>query len=350
MLAADGPPFDGRSPLEKVPPLRTRADEAVEADAEIGAMGDAALVAGIERLRLERNAVLLAHNYQIPAIQDLADFVGDSLQLSLQAATATAELVVVCGVHFMAETAAIISPDKRVLIPDPEAGCSVAQSVTAGDVRRWREQHPGTVVVAYVNTAAEVKAEADYCCTSANAVEVVNAIGADREILFLPDRFLGSWVEQRTGRSLHLWPGECHVHASITRQDVDQLAARYPDAHLLLHPECGCVRDVPWYLADGPRAEQTFVLSTGGMARHARGCRAEVDLVATEVGMLHRLGKENPVTRFVPVRDDAVCSYMKAITLPKLYCALRDDVHEVTVPQHVAERARVPIERMLAVT
>lgn len=313
-------------------------------------MSDADLVAGIEQLRRDRHAVVLAHNYQIPEIQDLADVVGDSLELSRQAAAASAEVIVVCGVHFMAETAALLSPDRRVLVPDLEAGCSLAASVTAEGVRRWREAHPGAVAVAYVNTSAAVKAEVDVCCTSANAVEVVRAVPAGTEVLFLPDRHLAAFVERRTGRHLQVWPGECHVHAAIGLDDVDRKTAEHPGAHLLLHPECGCVRDVLWRLADeGRDGASTFVLSTGGMARHARECRNDVDLVATEVGMLHRLGKENGRTRFVPVRDDAVCSYMKTGTLATLYRALRDDVYEVRVPEPIAGRARVAIERMLAI-
>ncbi len=340
-----------RSPLETVPMLRTAVDEAVERDAEIAAMSDAALVDAIARLRRERNAVVLAHNYQIPAVQDLADFVGDSLELAQRAAAADAEVIVVCGVRFMAETAAILCPSKRVLIPDPDAGCSVAESVTASDVRAWRVMHPGAVVVAYVNTDADVKAESDYCCTSANAVDVVSAIPADQEILFLPDRHLGGYAAARSGRRMELWPGECHVHAAIGLEDVERCADAHPGAHLLLHPECGCVPELVWRLADGgSRAEQTFVLSTGGMVRHARECPGAVDLVATEVGMLHRLAKENPQTRFVPVRDDAVCAYMKAITLKKLYIALRDDRFEVALEPDVADRARRAITRMLAVT
>jgi quinolinate synthase len=338
------------SPLVTVPPLHTGADDAVGVDAEILHLDDAALVAGIGQLRRERNAVVLAHNYQLPAIQDLADFVGDSLQLAQQAATTSADVIVFCGVRFMAETAAIISPAKTVLIPDPEAGCSLAQSVTAADVRAWRDEHPGAVAVAYVNTDAEVKAEVDYCCTSANAVDIVAAIPSDREILFLPDQHLGRYVEHRTGRPMHLWPGECHVHAAIGLDDVNDVVARHPDADLLLHPECGCVSEDLWRLAEhGARSDRTFVLSTGGMVRHATSCQAAVDLVGTEVGMLHRLRQANPTTDFVPVRDDAVCSYMKTITLPKLYRALRDLVYEVRVPEAVATRACASIERMLAI-
>lgn len=342
---------------DKGPPERprpsvahTRASEAVARDAEISALSESDLLAGIERLRRERGAVILAHNYQIPPIQDLADFVGDSLQLSQQAAKTEAPLIVFCGVHFMAETAAILAPDKKVLIPDPEAGCSLAASITAAELRRWKAEHPGAVVVSYVNTDAAVKAESDYCCTSSNALKIIEAIPKEREILFLPDMFLGLYVERITGRKLHLWLGECHVHAAFRAEDVEEMFRRYPDADLLLHPECGCVSQCLFALAEGQLpAERTHVLSTGGMVKHARTCRAPADIVGTEVGLLHRLRKENPQKRFVPLREDAVCDYMKTITLPKLYRALRDLVYEVTVEEEVARRARGAIERMVEI-
>jgi quinolinate synthase len=340
---------DPRSPLRRVPPLHTAADAAVAADPEIAGMCETDLVEAVNRLRAQRDAVILAHNYQIPAIQDLADFVGDSLQLAQQASATDASLIVFCGVHFMAETAALICPDKRVLIPDPAAGCSLAESVTADDVRRWRSEHPNGIVVAYVNTDAAVKAEVDVCCTSTNAVQVVAALPPDREVLFLPDQFLGLYVQRIIGRQLQLWLGECHVHAAIRAEDVNAMLARYPDADLLLHPECGCVSTCLWALAEGELpAERTHVLSTGGMVRHAHECPASVDLIGTEIGLLHRLRQENPTKKFVPLRRDAICSYMKAITLPKLYLSLRDDVHPVTVPAEIAVRARAAIDRMLA--
>jgi quinolinate synthase len=328
---------------------RTRATAAVEADEDLGRLSTAQLLDGIERMRQERDAVILAHNYQVPPIQDLADFVGDSLQLSQEAAATDKPLIVFCGVHFMAETAAILCPDKRVLIPDAEAGCSLAASAPVEQVREWKAEHPGAVVVAYVNTDAAVKAEADYCCTSANAVKVVQSIPADREVLFLPDMFLGLYIQHMAGRKLELWMGECHVHAGIRSEDVSRLMAAYPDADLLLHPECGCISQCLFAVAEGDLpADRTFVLSTGGMVRHARHCRAQVDLVGTEVGMLHRLHKEAPGKTLVPLKPDAICEYMKTITLPKLYRALRDDVYEVTVPEPVASRARLAIERMMA--
>ncbi len=248
----------------------------------------------------------------------------------------------------MAETAAILCPDKTVLIPDPAAGCSLASSVTADEVRAWKREHPLAVIVAYVNTDAEVKAEADYCCTSSNAVNVVRSIPADREVLFLPDMYLGLYVEKMAGRQMHLWLGECHVHAGIRSEDVNELVARYPQADLLLHPECGCVSQCLGAVARGDLpADRTFVLSTGGMAEHARHCETPVDLVGTEVGMLHRLRQDNPNKTFVPLREDAICEYMKTITLPKLYRSLRDLDYPVHVPVATAQRARRAIDRMV---
>ena len=246
--------------------LRTAATGAVEADEEIRGLTDDELLAGIEELRRDRDALILAHNYQIPVIQDFADFVGDSLQLSQQAAATTKQRIVFCGVHFMAETAAVLCPDKRVLIPDPDAGCSLAATAPVEEVRAWKAEHPGAVVVAYVNTDAAVKAEADYCCTSANAVQIVQSIPQDREILFLPDMFLGLYIERTAGRKLHLWLGECHVHAGIRTEDVATLVDAHPEADLLLHPECGCIGQCMSALADGELpADRTYVLSTGGM-------------------------------------------------------------------------------------
>ena len=343
---------DHRPPNRPRPTVAsTAATVAVETDMEIHAMTDEELVAGIERLRHQRDAVILAHNYQIPDIQDLADFVGDSLQLSQQAAATDRPLIVFCGVHFMAETAALLCPHKRVLIPDPEAGCSLAATAPVEQVREWKVEHPGAVVVAYVNTDAAVKAEADYCCTSSNAVEVVRSIPTDREILFLPDMFLGLYIERVAGRKIHLWLGECHVHAGIRSEDVTALMNAYPDADLLLHPECGCISQCMFAVAEGELpADRTFILSTGGMAKHARECAAPIDLVGTEVGMLHRLHKEAPTKTFIPLKDDAICEYMKTITLPKLYRALRDDVYPVTVPEPTASRARLAIERMMMIS
>jgi quinolinate synthase len=308
----------------------------------------------VRALAEERNAVVLAHNYQLPEVQEIAHYVGDSLGLSRRAACTDAELIAFCGVHFMAETASILSPDKTVLLPDLDAGCSLADSITAAELRDWKARHPGAVVVMYVNTTAEVKAETDYCCTSSNAVRVVEHIwrehGDDTEILFGPDMWLGAYVERETGRRLHVWTGECHVHAGIRPDDISDVRSEHPDAEFLIHPECGCTTQVMEYVAAGDVAsEHTHMLSTGGMLDFARDSDADEFIVATETGMLHPLEQENPSKRFIPANRAAVCRYMKMITLPKLRDALRDLEPQVKVDAELAERARVPIERMVAI-
>jgi quinolinate synthase len=315
----------------------------------------------IRALAEERGAVILAHNYQLPEIQDVADYVGDSLGLSQQAARAEGDLIVFCGVHFMAETASILCPDKRVLIPDLDAGCSLADSITAAQLRDWKAGHPGAIVVMYVNTTAEVKALTDYCCTSANAVKVVEHIyaqhGDDAEILFGPDMFLGAYVEKSLGRAMHVWDGECHVHAGIRPSDIADVRAAHPGADFLIHPECGCSTSVMEYVAAGDiDSEGVHMLSTGGMLRYARGIDGRVDgsqltaIVATETGMLYPLRAAAPDVEFIAANEAAHCRFMKMITLPKLRDALRDDVFEVKVPSEVADRARLPIERMVAIS
>jgi quinolinate synthase len=298
----------------------------------------------VRALARERGAVILAHNDQVPEVQDVADYVGDSLGLSRQAAAADADAIVFCGVHFMAETAAILCPEKTVLIPDPDAGCSLAASITADQLRDWKAQHPGAVVVSYVNTTAEVKAESDYCCTSGNAKAVIEAIPDDREILFLPDMFLGIWLERVTGRKLTIWLGECHVHAGIRPADIERWQADAPDAELLVHPECGCASQC---MAFGN--ERTHILSTEGMVDFARRSDKKRFLVATEVGILHRLNREAPGKTFEAVSERAICQYMKMITLEKLRDSLRDWRHQVRVPPETAARARLAIERMVAI-
>jgi quinolinate synthase len=298
----------------------------------------------VRALARERGAVILAHNYQVPEVQDVADYVGDSLGLSQQAAATDADAIAFCGVHFMAETAAILCPDKTVLIPDLDAGCSLAASIDAEQLRQWKAEHPGAVVVSYVNTTAEVKAESDYCCTSGNAKAVIQAIPADREILFLPDMFLGIWLERVTGRKLTIWLGECHVHAGIRPADIERWQAEAPDAELLVHPECGCASQCMAF-ANG----RTHILSTEGMIRFAKESPKERFLVATETGILHRLHKEAPGKRFEAVSERAICKYMKMITLEKLRDSLRDWKHVVTVPPETAERARGAIERMVTI-
>jgi quinolinate synthase len=304
----------------------------------------------IQRLKIERNAVILAHNYQIPAIQDVADIIGDSLGLSLQAQATDAETIVFCGVHFMAETAAVLCPDKTVLIPDLEAGCSLASTITASQLRTWKEEHPGAVVVVYVNCSADVKAEADYCCTSANALRIVESIPADREILFAPDMFLGEYIREKTERTIHVWMGECHVHAAIRPADVEKQLAEHPDAELLIHPECGCVSNVMWQLSKGDLpADRTRITSTTGMIESIESSPASEFLVATETGILHQMKKRHPKRTFLPVKADAECMYMKMITLEKLAKALREGIHEVRVPKETASRARLAIERMVSI-
>ena len=309
----------------------------------------------VRALARERGAVILAHNYQLPEIQEIADYVGDSLGLSQQAAKADTELIVFCGVHFMAETASVLCPEKRVLIPDLEAGCSLADSISADQLLDWKARHPGAVVVMYVNTTAEVKAETDYCCTSANAVKVVEHIyrehGDDTEILFGPDMFLGAYVEKTLGRPMHVWDGECHVHAGIRPADIAAVRAAHPAADFLIHPECGCSTSVMEYVAAGDvSGEGIHMLSTGGMLRYAQDHRGGTAIVATETGMLHPLRQAAPDTEFIAANEAAHCRFMKMITLPKLRDALRDGVHEVKVPPEVADRARQPIERMVAIS
>jgi quinolinate synthase len=321
-----------------------------------GAEDVPALQREVRRLAQERNAVILAHNYQLPEVQQVADYVGDSLGLSQQAAKAGADTIAFCGVHFMAETASVLCPDKTVLLPDLEAGCSLADSITADELRAWKAEHPGAVVVMYVNTTAEVKAETDYCCTSSNAVQVVEHIwathGEDTEILFGPDMFLGAYVEKVTGRRMHVWTGECHVHAGIRPADITRVREENPSADFLIHPECGCSTSVMEYVASGDiDVDNTHMLSTGGMLKHVHDSDADTFVVATETGMLYPLSEENPDKTFVPANREAVCPYMKMITLSKLHDALRDGGprYTVKVEPELAERARVPIERMVAI-
>jgi quinolinate synthase len=309
----------------------------------------------VRALAEERNAVILAHNYQVPEVQDVADFVGDSLGLSRKAAATDADVIAFCGVHFMAETASILSPGKTVLLPDLGAGCSLADSITADQLREWKSKHPGAIVVMYVNTTAEVKAETDYCCTSSNAVQVVDHIrrehGDDVEILFGPDMWLGAYVERVTGRRMHVWDGECHVHAGIRPADISAVRSAHPSAEFMIHPECGCTTQVMEYVAAGDvDPERTHMLSTGGMLNFARESNADTFIVATETGMLHPLAKENPDKSFIPANRAAACKYMKMITLPKLHATLRDLDPQVKVDPALAERARLPIERMVAIT
>jgi len=311
----------------------------------------AEMVDEILRLKEEQNAVILAHNYQIPAIQDLADFVGDSLGLSRRAEETDAETIVFCGVHFMAETAKILCPEKRVLIPDLSAGCSLADSIDVDSVRAWKAAHPEALLVVYVNCSAEVKAEADYCCTSANALKVMEAIPEDRQVLFAPDMFLGEYLREKTGRDIKVWLGECHVHAAISPRDVQRVWSERPNADLLVHPECGCVSSVMWHAAIGDLPEdRTLILSTQGMIDVVAKSESKEFLVATETGILHQMRKLNHGKRFFPVKEDAECIYMKMITVDKLLRTMREGVYEVVLTPEIIERARLSIERMVAIT
>ena len=306
----------------------------------------------ILRLKKEKDVLVLAHNYQVPEVQDVADYVGDSLGLARQAAKTSQKTVLFCGVHFMAETAAITCPDKKVLIPDLAAGCSLSDTITANELRKWKNEHPGAITVGYVNTTAEVKAELDYCCTSSNAVNVVKSIPENKEILFLPDMFLGSYVAKITNRkNMFIWAGECHVHAGIRSQDVQEKLNQYTEAEFLVHPECSCTSSLMYDVAVGDYGNrQVQILSTEGMMNHARSSQAKRFVVATETGILYRMRKQNPQKEFFPVSENAVCQYMKMITLDKVYASLREDKYEVRVPKKIAQKAQLAIERMLAIS
>src|ERR671913_1276958 len=305
----------------------------------------------ISSLKKERDAIILAHNYQLPEVQDVADFIGDSLALSRKAEKTNAKNIIFCGVHFMAETASIICPDKDVFIPDVNAGCSLASSINCSELMNWKKEHPDAIVVSYVNTSAEVKALSDFCCTSSNAVKVVNSIPKDKEILFLPDMFLGSYVANVTKRkNMYIWPGECHVHAGIKAEDINKMFASFKDADFLVHPECSCTSSVIYHISKGDLAKNGHILSTEGMMKHARASSTKQFLVATETGILYRMQKENPDKQFIPIKSDALCKYMKKITLEKVYNSLREDIYEVKVPKNTADKARLAIDRMLAIS
>ncbi len=301
------------------------------------------LVEQIESLKKERNAIILAHSYQRDEVQDIADFVGDSLGLSREAAKTDAEVIVFAGVHFMAETAAILNPGKTVLIPDLEAGCSLADTISAADVQAWKDENPDGIVVAYVNTTADVKALADVCVTSANAVSVVTALDPDRPIFFVPDMFLGAHVERETGRKMSLWLGECHVHAGIGEKEINSRLAEHGNAEFLIHPECSCGSACLYLKPDAK------IMSTEGMVRFSQSSEADEFVVATEVGILHRLQRFSPEKRFFPVKESAVCEYMKMITLEKILDSLLKNQFKVEIPPDIAEKARRSLESMIAV-
>jgi quinolinate synthase len=342
--------------MQELPTIQPTTPDALS-PAEIASLSEE-----VRALAAQRNAVILAHNYQLPEVQDVADHMGDSLALSRQAAATDAEAIAFCGVHFMAETASILSPQKQVLIPDLDAGCSLADSIDADQLRAWKADHLGAVVVMYVNTSAEVKAETDYCCTSSNAVSVVEHIwaehGPDTEILFGPDMWLGAFVERETGLldeperrgHFHIWDGECHVHAGIRPEDIVQTRAENPEAEFLIHPECGCSTQAMEFVAAGDiDPEGVHMLSTSGMLRHVEEHPDGSFIVATENGMLYPLQQAAPQANLIEANRMAVCKYMKMITLPKLRDSLREMKFEVSVPTEIAARARIPIERMVAI-
>lgn len=304
------------------------------------------------KLKKKKDVVILAHNYQVPEVQDVADFVGDSLGLSRQAAKVRQKTILFCGVHFMAETAAIISPDKRVLIPDLQAGCSLSDSITVDQLRKWKKEHPDAVTVGYVNTTAEIKSELDYCCTSSNAVNVVNVIPKEKEILFLPDMFLGSYVSKMTGRNnMQIWAGECHVHAGITPADVEKKLAELKNAEFIIHPECSCTTPMMYDIATGNyKNHQVQILSTEGMMNYVSKSDSQQFVVATETGILYRMRQQNPQKTFIPASENAECEYMKMITLDKVYRSLYDEKYEVKVAKKIADNARLAIERMLSIS
>lgn len=300
---------------------------------------DERLLGKIKKLKDDRKAVILAHNYQPGEIQDLADFTGDSLGLSIKAAETDAEVIVFCGVQFMAETAAILSPQKTVLLPDKSAGCPMADMITAEQLRRLKQEHPEALVVCYVNSSAQVKAESDYCCTSANAVEIVSSLPKDRPIIFVPDQHLGRFVAERTGRDLVLWPGYCHVHVVITEDDIKTARAKYPDAIVMAHPEC----------TEPVKELSDELLSTGQMLKFAAKSTAKQFIIATEIGIIHALKKQNPEAEFVPASDRAVCPNMKKITLDKLIGSLEDMQYKIAVPDQIRIKAKKAIDKMVEI-
>jgi quinolinate synthase len=301
-------------------------------------------------LKQDRNAVILAHNYQLPEVQDVADFIGDSLALSRNAAQTDADIILFCGVYFMAETASIICQDKKILIPDLGAGCSLASSINVDELKSWIREHPDAIVVSYVNTSADIKALSDYCCTSSNAVKIIKSIPESKEILFLPDMFLGSYVAEITKRkNMYIWPGECHVHAGINAEQINTMLTSFRDAEFLVHPECSCTSSTLYHMSRGDLAKNGHVLSTEGMMNHARTSDAKQFVIATETGIIHRMKKENPNKEFIPIKEDAICKYMKKINLEKVHNSLADMVYEVKVPANIAEKAKLSIDRMLAI-
>jgi quinolinate synthase len=301
-------------------------------------------------LKQDKNAVILAHNYQLPEVQDVADFIGDSLALSRNAAQTDADIILFCGVYFMAETASIICQDKKILIPDLGAGCSLASSINVDELKSWKSEHPNAIVVSYINTSADIKALSDYCCTSSNAVKIVKSIPESKEILFLPDMFLGSYVAEITKRkNMYIWPGECHVHAGINAEQINTMLTTFRNAEFLVHPECSCTSSTLYHMSRGDLAKNGHILSTEGMMNHARTSNAKQFVIATETGIIHRMKKENPNKQFIPIKEDAICKYMKKINLEKVHNSLTDMVYEVKLPANIAEKAKLSIDRMLTI-
>lgn len=302
------------------------------------------LIQAIGELRKEKNAIVLAHYYSNPQVQDIADFIGDSLELSRKAATTPADVIVFAGVHFMAETAAVISPEKKVFAPVQGAGCSLADGVTGEDLREWKKLNPGGLVVSYVNTTADVKGETDYCCTSANALKVVEHLPADKKILFVPDKNLGGYIRKRTGRDMELYDGNCYVHQAITAGLILSRLAEYPGADVLIHPESQCSQDDT--ILNHP---DCYLYSTSGMLRHIQESSKKTFIIATEVGILYKLRKENPGKTFIPVSENAVCKYMKIATLEDIYQSLKEEKYRVIIPSGLRDRAMLPIKRMMEI-
>jgi len=305
----------------------------------------------INRLKKEKDAIILAHNYQIPEVQDVADMIGDSLKLARYASQIKNKIILFCGVHFMAETAAILNPHKKVLIPDLEAGCSLSNSITIDELRNWKKEHPDAITVGYINTTAEIKSELDYCCTSSNAVEIVNSIPLTKDILFLPDMFLGSYISRLTKRqNMFIWAGECHVHAGITSKDIIKKLNNLSNSELMIHPECGCTTSILYDLSAGDYDNHDVkILSTEGMMERAKISSAKKFVVATETGILYKLKKQNPNKTFIPASEKAECQYMKMITAEKVYKSLLEEKYEVKVPPEISHKAKLPIQRMLSI-
>lgn len=302
----------------------------------------------ISNLKKTKNAVILAHNYQIPEVQDIADFIGDSLGLARKAVELESEIIVFCGVHFMAETASILCPNKKILLPDLDAGCSLADSINVEQLKEWKKKNPGAVVVSYVNTTAEIKAESDYCFTSSNAVKIIEAIPENKKILFLPDMFLGAYVQKKTKRKLDIWPGECHVHAAMTYEEIKNLRDDFPDSEVLIHPECACGSEAMYYSEKNNDKEMHF-LSTEAMINKSKEIDSKNLIIATETGVIHKMKKLSPDKNFIPINRSATCKYMKMITLDKVLSALKNEKPEVKVAKDISIKAKTAIDRMVSI-